>query len=146
MVFAFTSKFYDPSPRHHRDDQGTPPHSLIARNRINAAVVFVVVMSYLVYVIHALFVLAIPLTIFVPVLIMPFIFVPLVVTNAPVAALNMLTAQLTKLAAMLNGESGTGSHTINNVNEQEKQSVRKLMLGLKLNITQVRRAGRRRRR
>ena len=59
VVYAFTSAFYDPSPRHRRDDQGTPPHSLIARNRINASIVFVVVMSYLVYVIHALFVLAI---------------------------------------------------------------------------------------
>ena len=106
VAYAFTDGFFHKSPVDRRDRQGTPPFSPLARNRITMAIMIVVILTYMAYVVHTVVVMAVPLVVFSPALVVPFLVVPLLTKNVPLLVINTTSTLLSKLTAKLNGVDG----------------------------------------
>ena len=106
VAFSFTDGFFDSSPIDHRDGRGTPPHSPVARNRITMTIMYIVILTYLAYLVHTMVVLAVPIVVFSPALVVPFLVMPLLVRNTPLLAIKTTTGLLLKLSAKLTRRKG----------------------------------------
>ena len=72
-------------------------------------IMYIVILTYLAYLVHTMVVLAVPIVVFSPALVVPFLVVPLLVRNTPLLAIKTTTGLLLKLSAKLNTDD-RGNH------------------------------------